>query len=388
VVTKLSYFLLVLLIVLLPSQLSFHFWPAWSSISGLRIDYLSPTIFVTDLLMLAVVLINIHKLYLMYRLPTALEKLILVFVVLNIIFSSIPLFSLYKYLKLLLYISFFVYLKNQKKIHLASLLEKYFPLTLLWIALLALAQFLLKKSLGGPLWILGERPLSLDMPLVAKVSLNNLGLFLRPYATLPHPNALAGFLTLGVLIQLKYFPLKKNTQLSTALSVIAALLAQSAGTIVALIISSLFAYFKKIKVRLIVLSILTLSLLVVAVHKPAATVTDRLHLLNKGFSEIAKHPIFGVGLGSFPVTSANTNTASLLDHQPVHNLPVLLASEIGIPLFLLLVVYLLPKITSDPLLVFVFTSSLFDHYWLTSHQNFLLLGFYILITKLKSPTHE
>lgn len=38
------------LIILLPVQLGRHFWPEWSYVLGLKIDYLSPIIYLTDIL--------------------------------------------------------------------------------------------------------------------------------------------------------------------------------------------------------------------------------------------------------------------------------------------------------------------------------------------------
>src|SRR5580692_2023869 len=42
--------LLSLFFLFLPTQLGKHFWPDFSIVSGIRIDYLSPIIYVTDIL--------------------------------------------------------------------------------------------------------------------------------------------------------------------------------------------------------------------------------------------------------------------------------------------------------------------------------------------------
>jgi len=39
-----------LLLVFLPTQLGLHFWPGWALVLGRRLDYLSPTLYVTDIL--------------------------------------------------------------------------------------------------------------------------------------------------------------------------------------------------------------------------------------------------------------------------------------------------------------------------------------------------
>src|SRR5689334_11072958 len=38
------------LIILLPTQLGLHLWPDWALVLGRRVDYLSPTLFITDIL--------------------------------------------------------------------------------------------------------------------------------------------------------------------------------------------------------------------------------------------------------------------------------------------------------------------------------------------------
>src|SRR4030042_4014068 len=51
---KLHQKLFRLLVFLLPIQLGRHFWPTWSYTFGLKIDYFSPTAYLTDFLVLAV----------------------------------------------------------------------------------------------------------------------------------------------------------------------------------------------------------------------------------------------------------------------------------------------------------------------------------------------
>src|SRR5260221_1150 len=45
--------LFTLFIVLLPVQLGLHFWPDWALVSGIRVDYLAPVIYLTDLIVIA-----------------------------------------------------------------------------------------------------------------------------------------------------------------------------------------------------------------------------------------------------------------------------------------------------------------------------------------------
>ncbi|KKS80681.1 MAG: hypothetical protein UV56_C0012G0001, partial [Candidatus Woesebacteria bacterium GW2011_GWC1_43_10b] len=45
------------LLFLLPLQIGKHFWPDWSLVFGIRVDYLSPVIYLTDILVLTLLLV-------------------------------------------------------------------------------------------------------------------------------------------------------------------------------------------------------------------------------------------------------------------------------------------------------------------------------------------
>src|SRR5258706_15195361 len=48
--TKIESLLLSLLILFIPTELGKHFWPDFSIVTGIRVDYLSPTFYFTDIL--------------------------------------------------------------------------------------------------------------------------------------------------------------------------------------------------------------------------------------------------------------------------------------------------------------------------------------------------
>ncbi|MEK9176076.1 MAG: hypothetical protein AAB520_01390, partial [Patescibacteria group bacterium] len=50
-----------LLLLFLPTQLGLHLWPDFSFVHGIRIDYLSPTIYFTDFLIVILFLICLIK---------------------------------------------------------------------------------------------------------------------------------------------------------------------------------------------------------------------------------------------------------------------------------------------------------------------------------------
>src|SRR3989338_9410931 len=50
--SKIENALFFLTLLFLPTQLGRHFWPSFSYILGIRTDYLSPTLYLTDILIL------------------------------------------------------------------------------------------------------------------------------------------------------------------------------------------------------------------------------------------------------------------------------------------------------------------------------------------------
>ncbi|HSW48472.1 MAG TPA: O-antigen ligase family protein [Candidatus Saccharimonadales bacterium] len=70
-------------------------------------------------------------------------------------------------------------------------------------SLLAIGQFLKQGSIGGILYFLGERTFTGSTPGIANASLNG-ELVLRPYATFPHPNVMAGFLLVSMILVLGF----------------------------------------------------------------------------------------------------------------------------------------------------------------------------------------
>lgn len=388
--SRIQNFLLFLLFLLLPSQLSLHLWPSWSFVGGLPVDYLSPALYLTDIILLALLAISRPKLSI--SLP------IIILCTLNVLFSISPLVSLYKWLRLLEYFWLFKYLTYSLQ---PTTYNLPLSLSVLWTSLLAWGQFLSQHSLGGWWYWLGERPLDPALPGIAKIVTPDLNwltgqlttgqLWLRPYATMSHPNALAGFLLVSALV-LKYFTTQSKTGnwlLITGISVaLATVPVTFSRSVLFLEIILLAAWVTaKISNRLLPLIIplgLALTILLLSIGNPASF-SERLLLTKKSISAMAYQPIFGLGLGTFPIFSYNlqrTTYNPYINFQPVHNIYLLAASELGLPALVLIVYWLIKNLKNSleignwlliiPVTV-VLVTGLVDHYWLTSHQNLLLL---------------
>ncbi len=375
--------LLFILLLFLPSQLGFHFWPSWSFISGVRIDYLSPTLYLTDLIIFLLIFIHRPKI----KIPV----LIIIFLTLNIFFSLSPLVSLFKWLRILEYYLLFLSLY---KIHdTRYIIQKALPWAVIWVSFLAWLQFILQSSIGGLWYWLGERTFNVATPGLAKISL--LGHeTLRAYATFPHPNALAGFLLISFLILLCHSERSRGIPYLSKSAIFIALLTIpitfSRTAIILELFLLVFFFVPKFKKILISFSLLILTTYFTTHYSQLSTsFTDRIWLLQKSFLAIQKFPITGLGIGTFPVFQPELTAPSFsLQFQPVHNIFLLLISELGLPFS----IYMLYKLSRSiihnssfiiPISVIVATG-LVDHYWLTLPQNTLLLVVLIAFIAVQS----
>ncbi len=110
------------------------------------------------------------------------------------------------------------------------------------------------------------------------------------------------------------------------------------------------------------------------------SVQRRLELIQQAARVIKHYPILGAGLGNFIPAAARLVTSRFrFLAQPVHNIYLLWLAEGGL-VGLVLAVYWLRRMRGRiaglaflPLAVILFLG-LFDHYWLTLQQNWLLLG--------------
>ncbi|MDO8609661.1 MAG: hypothetical protein Q7R95_03875, partial [bacterium] len=190
-----SQFLLFLFILFLPTQFGKHFFLPFSYLSGVRVDYLAPTIYISDILFLCLVLFNLKKLIRFF-----INKYILILfglIIINILFSQSIFISIYRYIKMIEFLSIGVIIYKQAT---SSILLFGFLGSAIYEFILVIFQFLYKHSIQGNFYFLGERYMTLSSPGIAKIAFNGIE-FLRPYGTFSHPNSMAGyFLVLYILI--------------------------------------------------------------------------------------------------------------------------------------------------------------------------------------------
>ena len=436
-IQKLERVLLFSIIFFLPVQLGKHFWPAFSYVEGLRIDYLSPTLYFTDILigLLFIVWFFCHPEFIsgshkmLKRVQhDSLKKVfwekwllvvLVIFIILGIVSSLSPLAGWYKFLKIVEFSFLGFYAATKLKI------KKDLPLILVLLSIgvafesiLAIAQFIQKSSLGGPLWFLGERMFSGQTPGIANANIDG-RLILRPYATFSHPNVLAGYLVIAMTFLL--FDFKKIfSGVILVLGTIALLLTLSRVAIVlwaVIAVLWLTAYFKKKRViGLLVVLVCIGSILLTPlssrftslVDSDRETITRRQELNMAAVEMFKKSPVVGVGLNNFLVNlpeyqkptsgparnALHSNAGGPLWMQPAHNIYLLILAETGIVgfvffLWFLRKTYIMIKdkglrikkknkkvslIVYHSSFIIVLALGFFDHYLFTQQQGQLLLA--------------
>lgn len=393
-----------LLVFLLPTQLAFHFWPPSAFVFGIRVDYLAPTVYLTDFLFLVLFAVWLKDNWHQFSSFISKHKfsicVILAVAAFNTFFSISPAVTICKWLKIIELSTFAFYIWCRRDVFGTKISYLSLYLSLIFFSLIGIVQFIKGATLGKVLYFLGERSFNISTPGIALINFSG-NVFLRAYSTFPHPNAFAGFLGVGVLILINFY-FKKFSKKALGLIVIlfAFLLTFSLSAFLAAVFCGiLYVMFRKNKLKKGTLSALTLLFFLVSLILPwisknliglgikfSETVTQRLDLAIIAGKIISSRFMLGSGLNTFIISEArgviiNSHYWLL---QPVHNIYLLIMSEIGVGGILLLfllfsrilsVAFYYKRVGIFLAIIFVMTTGLFDHYWLTLQQNMLLFAF-------------
>lgn len=337
---RIERWLLFLTVLFLPTQLGKHFWPQLSFVYSLPIDYLSPTIFFWDLLVVGLIMMWVFNKSHINR--TALN-LLLIFILSQILSlvggDEIKIgHGLVRLEQYLIAGLFGVYIASAKWKVISTKLFWGLSLAVLGESLFAILQFLKGGTLG--FWILGERTFSLSTPAIAKFDFQGIQ-FLRPYATFPHPNVLAAFMLI-VLPLLSFLKPKGGgwlVKVSSIFGGITTILTFSRVALLAGFLEMLVIFKRKVFVWLALVLILLSPFLYIRFS--ALFNFDNLSLLRReeltsvAWNLFLSHPIFGIGLNNFIPYAADSLLAGPSRFlQPVHNIFLLALSETGILGFL------------------------------------------------------
>lgn len=409
---KLHQILFGLLILLLPVQLGKHFWPDFSFINGIRVDYLSPTIFLTDLLIIAVLcawLIDRRKIFRVIDCGKIFKRYRILFLSLCLMFIGVIVaenstVAAIKLLKIIELLALWFYVKNNDGTR--KSLFQLLPVAALWSIALALTQFIGQRSIGGIFWWFGERSFSSNTPGIAQAIIDN-QLILRPYATFPHPNVYAGFLLVSSIIF--FFTNEINKSIKKMLMfltfILGILISFSRSSVLSGIIISFIYCLQRFSIKknnLLLISLVSVGafslLLFSGKISSENPITERIDLISKSSKMIKNNLFFGVGLNNYlvrlPDYGSRPGFPSNL--QPVHNIYLLILAEVGI--FVSTIVGYLFAITFKKtikangveffLLLAIVIIGFFDHYWLTLQQGQIIFTVVLGIcwqTKRPSP---
>ncbi|MCL4353706.1 O-antigen ligase family protein [Patescibacteria group bacterium] len=418
---RLSGIVFYLILLFLPTQLGKHFWPHFAIIRGIRVDYLSPTLYFTDLLIILLFLavaaegillkkkeIKVYAARL-FSLPFVLFILILI---IGILFSkSRPAgaYGLFRFLEFWFFGVFAAgFIKTKKRLKTIVFI---FSLGVIFEGTLSVLQYLNQGSLGGILYFLGERYFNGQTPGIANASING-ALFLRPYATFPHPNVLAAYLLLSMILLIfglrlyASYPVKIFLSAAAAIGSFSLLLTLSRAAIFLWFAFLLFYGFrlsrKKIKGGLKIFYFFFVFALVFFIlvsplrfrfsnlSLSSQSIVGREVLDQDAFLMFVKHPLFGVGLNNYFINMPQGEENPTFLFQPPHNIFLLILSEtgiLGLAFSLWFIAKTYRKISAKTekdgkilnlgflLLSAVLVLGMFDHYFLTLEQGQLMLSF-------------
>lgn len=387
-----------LLVIFLPTQLGRHFFFNFSLISGIRSDYLTPTLYLTDIIIIFLIILNLTT----WRIDRGFWVWCFVIGYLfvnSILIAANQWVALYKMIKIIEFIFLgIVILKIKPKF---DFIMFSLSVGVVYSSIIAVLQFIMQRSVGGILWFLGERTFYASTPGIAALSVGG-RLLLRPYATFPHPNVLGGFLaTVLPIILALIFNKKINKilkiwfKLVFILGFIALFLTFSRAAWSVFLFGMLFtvvnrknavssflaAHKNAFLVGFYSLLLISVSLFFFLPLKHQSFV-ERSQLISATIGMVSSSSLFGVGLNNF-VIKAKDYLPKVFDFyifQPVHNVYLLILAELGIvgfAIFMVFIFYLLAKsLKTNPLVTTVIFQlallGFFDHYLFTLQQGQLL----------------
>ena len=398
----------------MPTQLGKHFWPDWSFVYGLRLDYLSPTLYLTDVFIILILTFSLPKFY--SWVSNTHKKylfgftLVLVSFLLGLAGAKNYWAGIYGIGKFLAF-SFLAYFvaRNYKVFNKTILFICVFS-AVVFEALLAFLQYFNQGSIGGMFYLFGERAFNAETPGIANASING-QLFLRPYATFSHPNVLAGFLVLAMLFLFMFSYKNQHLKIFALFGSFlgtAALLLTLSRTVILLWLVYLIILFGlwvvekykkgKFNSQQLTLSILIFAAIVIFIilqnnfilqrflttKLSDESLVQRQELITQSLNMFWQSPVFGVGINNF---FNNLNAISVRENisliQPVHNIFLLVLSETGI-IGLIAFLFILAKSFLSILkkqnkylllcLLAIIFLGMFDHYFLTLQQGQLLFA--------------
>ncbi len=432
-----------LFVFLIPFQLSLFLGNTNKSLSFYN-DFIGFWLYLSDILIILILIFGWRKLYVLDKtksreIRTTLIAF-LIWTITGILWAISPQIALYRAFRLLLLVLLFFYIKNAVAPNKASRLKSYFLIFIAGViqSIIGIWQFIQQRSIGLR-WI-GEPVFNQTTAGIAKLDYNGEKLA-RAYGTFPHPNILGGFLFLAIVCGVILFIKTGHKAVIPAEAGISTIKAKywiptfvgilliglcllltfsrsawiASGFFAVFVIVYLILKIKKsptsaISTRISVIPAtnkkywipvftgITITLCVLYFSFPLIknrvssyqdAITTREFTTRIAIESIKKHPLLGIGQGNFipqALELTKNQTIEQWQIQPVHNIYLLLFTELGIIGLALFLVFLslllkqsLVQIKNSPeafalLLLFcgLLIIGLVDHYFLTLPQGMII----------------
>jgi O-antigen ligase len=390
-IAKITNWLFGLLLIVAPSNLFLVLCDSCGYVQGLRSDYLIPRLYASDVLLIAILLLNWKALLSLIKSGSARAKkfsLVLLLIIGFVIRQFLSLHvsaALWNFIQILMLggVGWLLLTKQlvSKKTWIVGL-----SVALLLQTSLGWYQFVQQKPLL-PYYFLGETNIRRKIGIPqAMYPFAQLGERAIPHGTTAHPNVLAGFIALYSILLITFLLRKKDSpQLKIFVSITIALswsvffLTQSFSGAALLVSGGLvlisYTYLKKIRwlsVALVV-GIFISGLLLSYIHNDSTSITRRQYLLDSSFAYIKSsipHAIWGTGISNFTSSSEEFSSSKevVRFNQPVHNVGWLFLAENGLSGLIIigiLIAYKGRNTTFTATLALLFPILIWDHYLLS-----------------------
>ena len=347
ILKKLHIFLFNMVLLNLPIGLAKHFVFNRSYVNGLLVNYLIPTVYVLDVLILLVLFFwfldkFVTPKFRYLRFDSVFTVFILLFFV-SFLFSSVLAIRVYPafigLLRWVVYGLFGLYILEEVdiKVRLKNIF-KWISFGVLTVSLLGITQSVKQTSLFNNYLFFGEQPYSINSLGIDKE--NFFGRYVVPsYGTFLHPNIFGGFLSITLIWLLT---LKKKIHKSVFfVGTVALLTTLSFFSWVAFVVGLAALKSEKLAVcftaALFLVGLLLPVLGTQNVYKNTSSLYRRGDLETKAYEVISTKYMYGVGLSNFTVLSESPFGFN----QPVHNIFLLFIAETGFfPLVFVVLIFL------------------------------------------------
>lgn len=342
-----NHLLISALIFAIPSNLFLVLTEKTAYVHGLRIDYLLPKFYLSDIIVLLLTAWVFFSKQIKFPKFEIKNNLFLItatgaFLLFQLI-TKRPIVVGWQIIKIIEIVWLIFLLKSHWPKLKPSLILISTNLVLIFQSTIGLLQFFNQKSVAG-YWLLGEPNLARPIDLAKQIIFGqNL---ILPYGTTAHPNVLAGFIVAILILNILLFKKIKPNKLaifslgfSSFLGIAALLLTGSWSAGLSLIIALILIKLKPTSKNLIVMMIAIWIVSTIIISKANIfrnttnpSIVRRQYLNQSAIMMLIDHPLVGVGLNNFTtqVEKYSPTREVVRFTQPAHNTFLLILSEIGI----------------------------------------------------------